>query len=249
MRLISWKTPDDLRSGRSAVFLPPKMLGFSDMTKIKDLPKIEMPRERLQKYGPKKLKDFELLAILLGSGIKGLNVLQLSKKILQTISKIGREKVMLEDLLKVKGLGKAKASQILAVIELTKRFGVDTPEILSAEDVWKLCTDIRDSKREHFVAFYLDTQNRLIERQIISIGTLNVSLVHPREVFEPAIKLSAASIIVAHNHPSGDADPSPEDREVTKRLTEAGKILGVDLADHVIVSSKAFLSFQRHNFL
>ena len=219
------------------------------MAKLKDLRRIEMPRERLQKYGSKKLKDFELLAILLGSGIKGLNVLELARKILKTVAEIGKEKITLEDLLKVKGLGKAKASQILAIIELAKRLSADNPEVLSAEDIWKLCADIRDSKREHFVAFYLDTQNRLVERQIISIGTLNASLVHPREVFEPAIKFSAASIIVAHNHPSGDTEPSPEDREVTLRLAETGKILGVDLADHVIVSSKAFMSFQQKKLL
>lgn len=217
--------------------------------KIKSLPKIDLPREKLQKYGAGKLADYELLAILLGSGVEGMNVLQLSKKILQTISKIGKEKITLEDLLKIKGLGSAKSAQIIAVIELVKRLSIDMPEILSAEDVWKLCADIRESKKEHFVAFYLDTQNRLIERQIISIGTLNASLVHPREVFEPAVALHTASIIVAHNHPSGDTEPSHEDREVTKRLTEAGKILGIDLADHVIVTKSAYLSFQQKNLL
>jgi len=169
--------------------------------------------------------------------------------ILQVVSEIGKEKITLEDLLKVKGLGKAKASQVLSVIELTKRFSIDAPEILSAEDVWKLCADIRDSKREHFVAFYLNTQNRLIERQIISIGTLNASLVHPHEVFEPAIRLSAASIIVAHNHPSGDTEPSLDDKEVTMRLVEAGKILGIDLADHLIVSKSTHVSFKQRRLL
>lgn len=218
--------------------------------KIKDLEKIDLPREKLAKYGSEKLKDHELLAILLGSGIKGLNVLELSKKILETIKKIEIKKVTSADLVKIKGLGKAKAAQVFAMLELGKRLNSENkPEILSAEDVWKLCADIRDSKKEHFVAFYLDTQNRLIERQIISIGTLNASLVHPREVFEPTIKLSAASVIIAHNHPSGDIGPSLEDKEVTKRLKEAGKILGIDLADHVIVSKTAYLSFQQKNLL
>jgi DNA repair protein RadC len=214
------------------------------MVKIKDLQKIELPREKLQKYGVGKLADFELLAILLGSGIEGLNVLQLSKKILQSVSKIGKEKITLDELLKIKGLGKTKASQILAIMELSKRLNADKPEILSAEDVWKLCVDIRDSKKEHFVVFYIDTQNRLIERQIISIGTLNASLVHPREVFEPAVALHSASIIIAHNHPSGSSEPSQEDREVTDRIKEAGKILGIELADHVIVTKSSFFSFQ-----
>jgi DNA repair protein RadC len=214
------------------------------MTKIKDLQKVDMPREKLQKYGVGKLDDYELLAILLGSGIEGLNVLQLSKKILFAVKKAGKDKITLEDLLKIKGLGKAKASQILAIIELAKRLTSETLEILSAEDVWKLCGDIRESKKEHFVAFYLDTQNRLIERQIISIGTLTASLVHPREVFEPSVSLRAASVVVAHNHPSGNLEPSQEDKEITKRLEESGKILGIELSDHVIVSKTGYFSFQ-----
>ena len=218
--------------------------------KIKDLPKIDRPREKLEKYGVKKLAEFELLAILLGSGIKGLNVIQLSKKILSIIQKIGIKKITLEDLLKIKGMGKAKASQILATIELGRRLQADKRrEILSAEDIWNLCADIRDSKKEHFAAFYIDTQNCLIERQIISIGTLNASLVHPREVFEPAVRLSASSVILAHNHPSGNCEPSQDDIEITKRLTEAGKILGMDIADHVIITKDKFLSFKEQNLI
>src|SRR3989344_2052309 len=218
--------------------------------KIKDLPKIDRPREKLEKYGVKKLAEFELLAILLGSGIKGLNVIQLSKKILSIIQKIGIKKITLEDLLKIKGMGKAKASQILATIELGRRLQADKRrEILSAEDIWNLCADIRDSKKEHFAAFYIDTQNCLIERQIISIGTLNASLVHPREVFEPAVRLFASSVILTHNHPSGNCEPSQDDIEITKRLTEDGKILGMDIADHVIITKDKFLSFKEQNLI
>ena len=217
--------------------------------KIKDLPKIDLPRERLQKYGVSKLSDFELLAILLGSGIKGLNVLQLSKRVLQIISKISKDKITLDDLLKIKGLGKAKASQILAIIELSRRLGVDKSEVLSPEDTWKLCADIRDSKKEHFIAFYLDTQNRLIERQIISVGTLNSSLVHPREVFEPAVRLSAASVIIVHNHPSGNLEPSEEDLVITKKLIEASKILGIEIVDHVLVVKNSYMSFKERGLL
>ncbi len=217
--------------------------------KIKDLPKINLPREKLEKYGSSKLADFELLAVLLGSGIKGLNVLELSKKILKVIKKIGIKKVVLKDLLDIKGLGKAKASQIISVLELTNRFSENEQEILSAKDVWQLCSDIRESKKEHFVVFYLDTQNCLIERQIISIGTLNSSLVHPREVFEPAIKFSAASILIAHNHPSGILDPSQEDREVTKRLVDAGNLLGISVIDHIILGKNGHLSFQQAKLL
>jgi DNA repair protein RadC len=217
--------------------------------KIKLLPKIDLPREKLQKYGVNKLANHELLAILLGSGIEGLNVLQLSKQILQTISKIGKDKITLKNLLEIKGLGKVKAAQIISVIELIKRLDTAMPEILSAEDVWKQCADICDSKKEHLVAFYLDIQNHLIERQIIFIGTLDASIVHPREVFEPAIRHSAASVIVAHNHPSGDIEPSQEDKETTKRLIEAGRIIGIDVIDHVIVSRCAYMSFEQRHLL
>jgi len=213
--------------------------------KLKSLAKIDLPREKLQKYGVNKLKDHELLALLLGSGIKNINVLELSKKILKTIANDGVDKITLEKLLEIKGLGKAKSSQIIAVIELGKRLHTDrNPEILSAQDIWNLCADFRNSKKEHFVAFYLDTQSRLIERQIISIGTLNNSLVHPREVFEPAIKLSASSIIIAHNHPSGVLVPSQEDKKVTERLKQAGELLGIEIVDHVILSKLGFLSIK-----
>ena len=213
--------------------------------KIKDLAKVDRPREKLEKYGTEKLSDAELLAVLLGSGIKGLNVVELSRKIVRMIEKTGAHKITLEKLLEERGLGKAKALQVIAALEFGKRLNSEQkPEILTPEDVWKLCADIRNSKKEHFVAFYLDTQSKLIERQIISIGTLNASLVHPREVFEPAVALHAASVIVAHNHPSGAPDPSADDIAITKRLIAAGKILGIELIDHVIVTADSFLSFK-----
>ncbi len=217
--------------------------------KLKELSKVDLPREKLQKYGTDRLADHELLAILLGSGIKGLNVLELSKRIVAQVRKIGLDKATLDELTDIKGLGRAKASQVLAALAFAKRFTGERPEILSAQDVWHLCADIRDSKREHFVAFYLDTQNRLIERQIISIGTLNASLVHPREVFEPALKLHAASLIVAHNHPSGVLEASSEDREVTWRLRDAGNLIGIQLLDHTIVTKGGYMSFEQKRLL
>lgn len=218
--------------------------------KLKSLPRVDLPREKLQKYGVQKLADHELLALLLGSGIKDVNVLELSKKILAKVLKIGADEITLEQLLEIKGLGQAKASQIIAVVELGKRLHSNkNPEVISPEDIWKLCADFRDSKKEHFVAFYLDTQSRLIERQIISIGTLNSSLVHPREVFEPAIKLSTASIIVAHNHPSGTLELSKEDTQITGRLKQAGELLGVELLDHVILSKSGYMSFKKEDKL
>lgn len=220
------------------------------MTRIKDLHHVDRPREKLEKYGVEKLADHELLAVLFGSGIKGLNVVELSKKILKKIRRDGIGRVALEDLLKERGLGKAKALQVLAVLELGRRLQTKArTEVLSAKDIWKLCADIRDSRREHFLAFYLDTQGKLIERQIVSIGTLDQSLVHPREVFEPAVSLRAASVIVAHNHPSGNPEPSPQDREVTKRLEQAGKILGIRLLDHIILGKNGFLSMKERGVI
>jgi len=218
--------------------------------KLKDLAKVDRPREKLEKYGTAKLADYELLAILLGSGIKGLNVIELAKRITKIIAKSGADKISLENLLKEKGLGKAKALQVIAALEFGKRMSSEKkPEILTAEDVWKLCGDFRNSKKEHFVTFYLDTQSKLIERQIISIGTLNASLVHPREVLEPAVALHAASVIVVHNHPSGVLEPSNDDLAVTKRLIEAGKILGIGLIDHIIITNTGFLSLKDKNLI
>jgi len=225
-------------------------LGTISSMKIKDLAKVDRPREKLEKYGPDRLTDPELLAVLLGSGVKGLSVIELSKRIERLIEKNGADKISFGDMLKEKGLGKAKAMQVIAALEIGKRLNSgQKPEILSAEDVWKLCIDIRNLKKEHFLVFYLDVQSRLIERQIVSIGTLNASLVHPREVFEPAVVLHAASIIVSHNHPSGDIKPSDDDLAITRRLIEAGKVLGIELVDHIIFSASGFLSLKDKNLI
>lgn len=213
--------------------------------KLKQLAKVDLPREKLEKYGTNKLQDFELLAIVLGSGIAGLNVLELAKKVLQKTKKKGLRHITLDDLLSIKGLGKAKALQMLAVLELGNRFSsTEHVEVLTPKDVWNLCADIREVKKEHFLVFYLDTQSRLIERSIISVGILDESLVHPREVFEPAVRLTASSVILAHNHPSGSLEPSVEDQKVTKRLKDAGALLGIEVVDHVIVAKKGWASMK-----
>jgi DNA repair protein RadC len=217
---------------------------------IKNLPACERPRERLVKYGPGKLSNAELLAILLRSGVQGVNVIELSKKILK---KFGNDlsKTSVAELAKTFGLGMAKACEIVACFELGKRFLQDKPAalILSPKDVWENLKEIRDHKKEHFIIFYLDSRNREIQKEIISVGTLNANLVHPREVFEPAVKNLAAQIIVAHNHPSGQTDPSEEDLAITKRLIEAGKLLGIEVLDHVIVAQKEFSSFKEKGII
>lgn len=212
--------------------------------KIKDLPKVDRPREKLQKYGVEKLSNKELMAIILGAGIKGCNVVELSKKVLNLISKVGIDNITITNLLEIKGLGQTKASQIISSLELGRRLLKDKKSelIMSPKDVWEKMEDLRDSKKEHFVVFYLDTRNQIIKREIISIGTLNASLIHPREVFEPAIRNNTAQIILAHNHPSGITEPSEEDKIVTKRLIEAGKLLGIEVLDHIIVTKMAYIS-------
>lgn len=213
--------------------------------KILDLPKVERPREKLVHYGSDKLSNAELLAIILGTGGKGINVVELSNKILKKFNNNLAE-ASLEELKTTFGLGEAKACEIIACFELGRRFLKDKKFelILAPGKVWDELKGIRDSKKEHFVVFYLDTRNQVIRQDIISIGTLNASLVHPREVFEPAIQYNAAQIIIAHNHPTGDTAPSVEDKKITERLQEAGKILGIEIIDHIIVVDKSWLSFR-----
>lgn len=214
--------------------------------KLKNLPKVDLPREKLEKYGPGKLTDAELLAILLRTGTKDLNVLKLSEKVLK---KFENEKIIdisIEDLKTIHGLGTAKACEIVACFELGKRMLKDKKAsiLLSPQDVWERLEDIRGSKKEHFVVFYLDSRNQEIKREIISVGTLNESLVHPREVFEGAIKYNAAGIILAHNHPSGDLEPSEADIEITKKLIHAGKILDIKILDHIVITKVSWFQIK-----
>jgi DNA repair protein RadC len=213
---------------------------------IKELPKVERPREKLMQYGPEKLSNSELLAIILRSGTKEENVIELANKILKRFSANELPNLTYNDLKDYPGLGPAKACEIVACFELGKRLLKDKKaEIyLTPKDVWEELKDLRDHKKEHFVIFYLDSRNQEIKREIISVGSLNASLVHPREVFEPAVRNLAAQVILAHNHPSGDPEPSEEDLEMTKRLVEAGKILRIEIVDHFIINKTGFLSFK-----
>ena len=219
--------------------------------KIKDLPKIDRPREKLEKYGPERLSDSELLAILLRTGSEGVNVVELSIKILKKFSGIGLAKASVKELKNTFGLGSAKACEIVACYELGRRHLQNKQSVLllSPKDVWDELKDIRDHKKEHFVIFFLDSRNQEIKREIVSVGSLNTSLVHPREVFEPAVRYLAAQVIIAHNHPAGDPKPSEDDLELTKRLVEAGKMMGIEIMDHVIVSKNSHFSFKEEKLL
>jgi len=216
------------------------------MVKLKDTPKFDRPREKMEKYGPSKLSDIELLAILLRTGTKDSNVLKLSQKILQKFKNEKFVNITISELKTIHGLGTAKACEIIACFELGKRILKDKKSyiLLSPKDVWERMEDIRGSKKEHFVVFYLDSRNQEIQREIISIGTLNESLVHPREVFEGAVKNNASSIIIAHNHPSGNIEPSQADIEITKKLVHAGKILDIRIIDHIIVANNSWVKIE-----
>lgn len=220
------------------------------MKTISQLHELDKPREKLYKRGIEVLKDYELLSILLGSGIKGKDVITLSKEILK-LFKNDFSSLDLEKLLNIHGLGKAKASQILCAIELSKRYIIENKNIriTSSRDVYEELIPYKDKQQEYFLTLYLDGANRLINTEIISIGTLNQSLVHPREVFAYAIEKRCASIIIAHNHPSGILEPSLSDINITKRLQEAGKILGIDILDHVIFTQEGFYSFEEEGIL
>ena len=215
---------------------------------IKDLPKSERPREKLIKKGPKALKKEELLAIILRTGLKGKNAIEVAKDILLKYGDKKLLNVSYEELRNMRGVGPTKAVQILAAIELGSRLFKEKSEkevyINSSQDVIKEIEYIKENKKENFVVLYLDARNKLIYKETVSIGSLNANLVHPREVFEPAVKYLTAQIVLAHNHPSGDPDPSEDDLEITKRLVETGKILGIEVIDHIIVTKNNYFSFK-----
>jgi len=220
------------------------------MKSINQLHTIDKPRERLLKYGLSSLKNYELIAIVLGSGVKGKDIIKLSREI-ERFFDTDFETIDLNSLQNIHGLGVAKASQILSAIELSRRYLIKEPhkKISCANDVFEELKPYKNKQQEHFLALYLDGANNLYETRVITIGTLNQSLVHPREVFSQAIEKRCASIIVAHNHPSGILEASREDIEVTQRLKESGQILGIELLDHIIFTKDAFVSLKEEGVL
>jgi len=219
-------------------------------TMIKKLEAIDKPREKLEKQGLSALKNYELMAIILGSGVKGKDVISLAKELVKLLEK-EFDNISLEKLLKIHGLGKAKACQIISAIELSRRYLIQNQniKITSSQDVYQELKQYKNKQQEYFLCLYLDGANNLLETKVITIGTLNQSLVHPREVFSYAIEKRCASIIVAHNHPSAILKPSSEDIEVTQRLKESGRILGIELLDHVIFTKDDFISLKEEGVL
>lgn len=214
------------------------------MKTIKDMPEHSRPREKLRENGAAALTDEELVAAILGMGTAGIDVRTISRQVAGLICE-HREGLTLDHLLSVPGMGLAKGGQILSAFELARRHLMkETVKIESAEDVLPLLSDIRSKSQEHFVCITLNGANEVIEKRIVTIGLLDRSLVHPRDVYADVLTDRAAAVIFAHNHPSGDLQPSDADLKTQEQLVQAAKILGIRVLDHVIVSKKGYFSFQ-----
>jgi DNA repair protein RadC len=225
-------------------------------TTLRELPLDERPREKMLQRGADSLSHAELLAILLRTGSARETAVGLAGKILKECGSLRNLVSMsVEEITRIKGIGPVKAIQIKAGIELGKRVSrqqafQDVPLIRSPKDVAALMMeDMRYLQKEHFVCLFLNTKNRVIAQETLSMGSLNASIVHPREVFLAAIKRSSASIICVHNHPSGDPTPSPEDIELTARLVEAGEIIGIDVLDHIVLGDPGFVSLKEKGYM
>jgi DNA repair protein RadC len=223
---------------------------------IHDLPVSERPRERLQKFGVEALSAQEILALILGRGISGESVTVTAQRLLSKFGNIkGLANASFEELSSVKGIGPAKASQIKAAFELANRLegypeSDKKPLVKTPEEVVSFVKGrLKNKKKEHFQVLLLDTRSQLIKVAEISIGSLDTSIVHPREVFKEALSASAASVIFVHNHPSGDPTPSEDDIKLTERLAQAGNIMGIDVLDHIVIGDRKFVSLKREGIL
>ncbi|TRZ77561.1 JAB domain-containing protein [bacterium] len=221
---------------------------------IHDLPEEERPRERLIKLGERALSVPELLQLILGRGIAGESVAITSQKLLSQFGSLQKlSEANIEELSEIKGIGLAKAAQIKAVFEIGRRINTQTvpyksKELIDPKNVYQLMkSKLKNYHKEHFYLIILNSRNWSVEE--VSIGSLNTSIVHPREVFAEAIKNKAASVIFVHNHPSGNPEPSESDLVTTKKLVEGGKILGIEVLDHVIITKKTFLSMKEKGLI
>ena len=217
---------------------------------VRDLPASERPRERLVALGPEALSEQELLCCILGRGIAGESVLVTAQRLLQAFGSLrGLAEASVERLAQVHGVGVAKAVQMKAAVEVARRLA--KPAAARAQRVETAAAaaafirpHLGDKKKEHFVALLLDSRHQVIRLSPIAVGSLSASLVHPRELFKEAIAASAACVIIAHNHPSGDAAPSEHDVTLTKRLVQAGKLLGIEILDHLVIGARGFISLK-----
>jgi len=221
---------------------------------IHDLPKEERPRERLVKFGEQALSAQELLQLILGRGVAGESVAVTAQKLLAQFGSLQKlAEASIEELSSIKGIGLAKAAQIKAAFEIGRRLSTQAPtykskELTDPEKVYRLIkSKLKDYHKEHFYIIALNSRGHSIAE--VSVGSLNASVVHPREVFAEAIKNKAASVVFAHNHPSGDPEPSEDDLLLTKKLVESGKILGIEVFDHIIVAKDSFFSFKNKGII
>ncbi len=222
--------------------------------KIKDFPRDERPREKLIGSGPKALSAAELLSIIIRIGNKKENALELSKRLIKEYDIKGLSRVRISSLRNNFGIGEAKACQILACFELGRRLSSSKTEkrkaINSAKDAAKILMPVLSNlKKEHFIGLFLDARKKIIKQETIFIGSLDSSVIHPREIFNVALAESAAAVIIAHNHPSGDLSPSDEDIDVSKQISKAGDILGIPVLDHLIVGNDRYLSLNEKGLL
>ena len=223
--------------------------------RIKDMPTDQRPRERLMREGVRALSDPELLAIILRTGYSRKSALALATDGLSIFAGLKNlVQAGVEEMSSVKGMGPVKAAQLKAALEIGRRVATISestrPSIKGPEDAAVMVMEeMRHLDREHFCALLLNTKHQVLARETISVGTLNSSVVHPRELFKAAIKKSAAAVILVHNHPSGDPSPSREDREITRRLQDAGSIIGIEVLDHIIIGDNKFCSFKEKGLL
>jgi len=219
--------------------------------KIKDMPETSRPRERFLENGPEALSDAELMAIILRTGTKEENVVEMSNRLISEYKLENLFDCSLKELQEIKGIGPSKAIEILTISELGKRYSKrknPIKKITSAKDVFTFFHErLKNKKQEHFYTLLLNTQNIIVKEELVSIGVLDSALLHPREVFKPAIKNSAKKIIIVHNHPSGNPSPSPEDLDITKKLIEIGEMLDIKVLDHVIIGRGKWWSWVEDN--
>jgi len=215
-------------------------------------PAIARPREKMLKYGARALNNTELLAVMLGSGVEGENVLKVAEDLMRRHGAEGLPLLTLEGWRTSRGVGSVKACQLSAAFELSRRILVRPASefrVGSPREAYDLVRDLKRARKEHLVALYLDAQNFLIERETISIGSLNTTRTHPREILQPAILHSALSFVLVHNHPSGSLEPSRDDLDFTRSIGRAAELMGVSLADHLIVSPKGYVSLKERGAL
>jgi len=232
---------------------PPGDGAFRREGRLRELPPTVLrPRDKLLRFGVRGMSHAELLAVLLGTGVRGQNVITIAEDLVSKYGVASLPSVSLKDWASNRGVGRVKASRILASFELGRRLAAppaDEPRVSSPAEAYTLVRDLKTARKEHLVALYLDAQNRLIRRETVSIGGLNTTRTHPREVLQPAIVHSALAFVLVHNHPSGSLDPSRDDVEFTRTMARAGELMGISLYDHLIVSARGYVSLKEKGLL